>query len=64
MRHYRFDIGETVLFTERRAEVSWKAEYIVVAHVPADELELRYYIRSTNRHYDRVAHDHELTSSS
>ena len=35
---WRFEIGETVLFTEQRENISWKAEYTVVAQLEPDDL--------------------------
>jgi hypothetical protein len=61
---HRFAVGETVLFTERRAHMKWKAEYTVVAHVEPDDLGLKYQIKSTNRSHTRMAHEHELTARS
>lgn len=58
---HRFAVGQTVLFQERRAHVTWKAEYTVVAHVEPDDLGLKYQIKSTNRSHTRTAHEHELT---
>lgn len=58
---HRFAIGETVLFQERRADVTWKAEYTVVAHMEPDDLGLKYQIQSTNRPHTRTAHEHELS---
>jgi hypothetical protein len=59
---HRFTVGETVLFTERRGHMEWKAEYTVVAHVEPDDLGLKYQIKSTNRSHTRTAHEHELTA--
>jgi hypothetical protein len=60
---HRFAVGETVLFTERRAGMEWKAGYTVVAHVEPDDLGLKYQIRSTNRSHTRTAHEHELSAT-
>ena len=62
MRAYRFSVGETVLVTEHRAHVRWKAEYRVLRHLDTDDLEQRYQIRSTNRSHERVAREHELSA--
>ena len=59
---YRFEVGETVLFTERRDDVSWKAEYTIVAQMEPDDLGQRYQIMSTNRAHTRMAHEHELSA--
>ena len=61
MHAYRYAIGETVLFTYRRENVSWKAEYIVVGHITPGDLELRYLIQSTSRPTERAAREHELS---
>ena len=59
---WRFEIGETVLFTEQRENISWKAEYTVVAQLEPDGLGQRYQIMSTNRTHSRTAHEHELSA--
>ncbi len=59
---YRFAVGETVLFTECRDDVSWKAEYTIVAQIEPDDLGQRYQIMSTNRAHTRTAHEHELSA--
>jgi hypothetical protein len=59
---YRFAVGETVLFTERRDGVSWKAEYTIVAQIEPDDLGQRYQIVSTNRAHTRTAYEHELSA--
>ncbi len=59
---WRFEIGETVLFTEQRENISWKAEYTVVAQLEPDDLGQRYQIMSTNRAHSRTAHEHELSA--
>ncbi len=60
--NFRFAVGETVLFTERRDDVSWKAEYTIIAQMEPDDLGQRYQIMSTNRAHTRTAHEHELSA--
>ncbi len=62
MHIYRFVVGEAVVLTTHRADLSWKVEYIVVAQIKADELEVKYHIRSTDQQYDRVAREHDLSA--
>ena len=61
MHAYRYAIGETVLLTHRRTNVTWKAEYVVVGHITPGDLEVRYLIQSTNRPAERTAREHELS---
>ncbi len=63
MHAYRYAIGETVLFTRQRANMSWKAEYVVVGHIRPGDLELRYLIQSTSRPTERAAREHELSTA-
>jgi hypothetical protein len=63
MHVYRFAVGEIVLLTKHRGDVSWKAEYTVVSHVRPADLEVRYLIRSTSRPSERTAREHELSAS-
>ncbi len=62
MHAYRYAMGETVLLTHRRADVSWRAEYTVVGHIRPGDLEVRYLIRSTSRPTERTAREHELSA--
>ena len=62
MPTYRYAIGETVLLTLGRPNVSWRAEYKVVGYIWPGDREVRYVIRSTSRASERIAHEHEISA--
>jgi hypothetical protein len=60
---YRYAIGETVLLALGRPNVSWRAEYKVVGYIWPGDQEVRYVIRSTSRASERIAREHEISTS-
>jgi hypothetical protein len=62
MPTYRYAIGETVLLTLGRPNVSWRAAYKVVGYIWPGDRGVHYVIRSTARSSERIAREHEISA--
>ena len=62
MQAYRFVVGETVLYAERRfPNLKWKAPFRILGLMPLKNGEPQYLVQSADLTYDRIASEYQLS---